>query len=89
MARVGGARYGHGQGLELQTVRGAIWSGHREYRCSYLGFETREWSWCGDVILLERRCNVDEARASQREDAKQRKENEASLSSPVVFGELR
>ncbi|KAM1948325.1 hypothetical protein ACFX15_008527 [Malus domestica] len=79
MARVGGAGYGHGQGLELLTARGAIWSGRR----SYLGFETREWSWCGDVILLERRRNVDEARSSQKEDAKRCKENEASLSSPV------
>ena len=66
----------------------AIWSGRREYRRSSLGFETREWSWCGAVISLDRGCNADEARSSQREDAKRRKGDEAGLSSPVVFGVL-
>ncbi|KAB2623212.1 LRR receptor-like serine/threonine-protein kinase RKF3 [Pyrus ussuriensis x Pyrus communis] len=46
-------------------------------------------SWCGVVISLERGRNADEAKSSQREDAKRHKGDEAGLSSPVVFGGFR
>ncbi|KAM1079865.1 hypothetical protein ACFX2B_014383 [Malus domestica] len=73
----------------LELYAAAIWSGRREYRHSSLIFETREWSWCGAVISLDRGRNADEARSSQREDAKRIKGDEAGLSNPMVFGVLR